>query len=198
MTDQEDSFELTRRDVITALGAAGITVGGAALVLSEAEFDDDAMMGTPGGTDTPENEQVGDHELATVAAVAEVVYPSAVENAGEFATQYVSARVAADPDHSAGIADSVAYLDDYTDSWTDQHTFESLSVANRRSVLTRMRAERVAPNPGGGSVQRVRYYLINELLYALYSSPTGGTLVGLENPEGYPGGTTSYQRGPRD
>jgi hypothetical protein len=42
----------------------------------------------------------------------------------------------------------------------------------------------------------VRYYVVNELLLALYASPTGGELVGIENPQGHPGGTASYQQGP--
>jgi hypothetical protein len=43
----------------------------------------------------------------------------------------------------------------------------------------------------------VRYYVVNELLYALYTSPTGGELVGIENPQGHPGGHESYQHEPR-
>ena len=46
---------------------------------------------------------------------------------------------------------------------------------------------------------RVRFFVVNELLFALYSSPTGGSLVGIENPVGHPGGTESYQHaGPED
>jgi hypothetical protein len=52
------------------------------------------------------------------------------------------------------------------------------------------------PDPDGTDVERVRYYVVNELLFALYSSPTGGELVGLENPQGHPGGIDSYRRGP--
>jgi hypothetical protein len=59
-----------------------------------------------------------------------------------------------------------------------------------------MGVDLVDPDPDGFSAERVRFYLVNELLYALYSSPTGGTLLGLENPQGYPGGSESYQQGP--
>jgi hypothetical protein len=34
----------------------------------------------------------------------------------------------------------------------------------------------------------VNYYLLDELLFAFYSSPTGGELIGNKNPRGYPGG----------
>jgi len=53
----------------------------------------------------------------------------------------------------------------------------------------------VSPSKPG---HRVRYYLVNDLLFALYSSPTGGKLVGIENPQGHPGGTGSYQQPPND
>jgi hypothetical protein len=52
------------------------------------------------------------------------------------------------------------------------------------------------PRPAGTDRERVRYYLVDELLYALYASPTGGRLLGIENPPGHPGGLDSYQRGP--
>jgi hypothetical protein len=59
-----------------------------------------------------------------------------------------------------------------------------------------MGADTVDPDPDGGDVARVRYYVVNELLFALYASPTGAELLGLENPQGHPGGLASYQRGP--
>jgi len=40
----------------------------------------------------------------------------------------------------------------------------------------------------GSDVERLNYYLVDELLFAFYSSPTGGELVGNQNPRGYPGG----------
>jgi len=60
-----------------------------------------------------------------------------------------------------------------------------------------MSVDTADPVPDGDDVERVRYYVVNELLFALYSSPTGGELVGLENPRGNPGGLASYQRGPQ-
>jgi hypothetical protein len=59
-----------------------------------------------------------------------------------------------------------------------------------------MNADTLEPDPRGSDEQRVRYFVVNELLFALYASPTGGELVGIENPQGHPGGIQSYQRGP--
>jgi hypothetical protein len=42
----------------------------------------------------------------------------------------------------------------------------------------------------------VRHLVVNDLLYALYASPTGARLAGLENPPGHPGGIESYREGP--
>jgi len=70
-----------------------------------------------------------------------------------------------------------------------------LSVADRDSLLREVGADTAPPDPDGTNAERVRFYVVNELLYALYTSPTGGELVGIENPQGHPGGTDTYQRG---
>lgn len=170
--------ELTRRDAIAALAAAGVAVGGALLL------DDEDPSGP-----------VGDHERRTLVAVARIVYPSAVEGVEAFVTDFLRGRVADRPDHAAGIADTVAYLDEYAETYHDARFLE-LDPAVREDTLRSMGVDSADPNPSGDGVQRVRYYLLNEVLFALYASPTGGELLGLENPPGYPGGTESYQRGP--
>jgi hypothetical protein len=63
-------------------------------------------------------------------------------------------------------------------------------------ALREMGVHTAEPDPAGTTAERVRYYLVNEVLYALYASPKGGELVGIENPQGYPGGANSYQQGP--
>jgi hypothetical protein len=64
-------------------------------------------------------------------------------------------------------------------------------------VLREMAVDTAEPRREGEPRETVRYYVVNELLLALYSSPTGGELVGIENPQGYAGGIDSYQRGPQ-
>jgi hypothetical protein len=54
----------------------------------------------------------------------------------------------------------------------------------------------VDSDPEGSDTEQMRFYLVNELLFALYTSPTGAKLAGIENPQGHPGGTTSYQQPP--
>jgi hypothetical protein len=191
-------MKLTRRDAVAALGAAGVGAAGSTMLLTESEESDAA---DDGASPTPDDGDEGppalsDHDVETLVAVAAAIYPSAVENVETFVTEYVRGRVDDDPERAAEIGETVSYLDDYVETWYDVDAFVSLSPANRTDAFDRMNADTAEPDPDGGSVQRVRYYLVNDLLFALYASPTGGELAGVENPQGHPGGTTSYRRGP--
>jgi len=175
-------MRLTRRDAVTALAAAGVAVGVGPLA--------DPSKGSSDGPLT-------DRTVATLVAAAEVLYPDAVEGIGPFVERYAGGRAGDRPDHAAGIDDATAYLDAYADAWYD-HPFGALDPATREETLRGVGADTADPDPDpdGTDAGRVRYYVVNELLYALYASPTGGELVGIENPRGYPGGTASYRRGP--
>lgn len=181
-------MELSRRDALAALSAAGITVGGGAVLLA-----DDGGEREAGREESAP--PLGEDGFETLTAAAEVLYPEEVTGVDEFVERFVRGRAADQPDHADGIADAVAYLDDYTQAWFDER-FADLDPESRAQALRRMNADTVDPDPGGSDEQRVRYFVVNELLFALYASPTGGKLVGIENPQGHPGGTQSYQRGP--
>ena len=176
-------MRLTRRDAVAALAAAGVAAGGGATLLSDSP-------------DEAEESPLDDETVATLVAAAEVLYPSEVEEVDAFVGRYVRRRNADEPDRADAVADTVAYLDEYTNAWFDS-TFASLDPADRDEAFQRMSVDTADPVPDGDDVERVRYYVVNELLFALYSSPTGGQLVGLENPRGNPGGLASYQRGPQ-
>jgi len=172
--------ELTRRAALAVLAAG---VGSSAGCL-ETPRGDRADGPTP--------------DLDVLVAAAEVVYPSAVEGHREFVETYVPGRVADRPTYRRVMARTVDDLDDAAFAWYGD-TFPALSADTRDSVLRETGAETADPDPDpeAGLGGRMRYYVVNELLYALYSSPAGGTLVGSENPVGHPGGTASYQRGPK-
>lgn len=191
-------MELTRRDAVAALGAVGVGSGAMAL-LQSGDTDDPGDADRPATPTDSDGEATGlsDHDRATAVAVAAAIYPAAVENVEGFVADFLRGRVADDPERAGEIGDAVTYLDDYVSTWYDVDAFASLSPADRVDAFDRMNADTIDPDPDGGSVQRVRYYLINDLLFALYASPTGGELVGIENPQGHPGGTTSYRRGPQ-
>jgi len=178
------AYELTRRDALAALASVGIATGVTA-------FTWDSLG------DAPDERPVDmtDHDRELLDAIAGAVYPSEVSGVPEFVETYVVGRVRDDPDRLTGIVEGVRYVDSYAEEWYDTPYLE-LSADRRLTVLKAMGAAATEPAPDGSDVERLRFYVVNELLYALYTSPTGGKLVGLENPQGYPGGTDSYRRGP--
>jgi len=185
--DRDADASLTRRDAMAALTAAGAaTALGGTLswaVLNETG-DDDAT--TEGFTE---------RDRETLVALAEHLYPSAVTGLPEFVERYTVGRVRDRPEYATGMREALAALDEYAVQWTDER-FVDLDADRRGSLLNSMGVTRATPEPDGLDPERVRFYLVNELLFALYSSPTGGKLVGIENPQGHPGGTTSYRQPP--
>ncbi|MEF8899858.1 MAG: gluconate 2-dehydrogenase subunit 3 family protein [Halovenus sp.] len=177
-------MELTRRDALAALAAIGGT-GGAAFGYRRLQ---DGDTGTP--AELPDDE----HVTATMVAVAEVVYPSELAGVEAFVTAFLDSRLG-EGAHADGIREAVAELDDQGRTWHDGPVRE-LPPERREQLLCETGVDTADEDSEGTVAERVRYFVVNELLLALYSSPTGGKLVGLENPQGHPGGTGSYQQGP--
>lgn len=177
-------MRLTRRDALAALATAGAAVGGGSALRRSSDVGDAEDGDGP----------IDERAMATFVAAAGVLYPSEVEGVGGFVERYVRGRARDRPEHARGMAEAAAYLDDYADAWFDRR-FASLEPAERDDALRRMNADTTAPDPEGSDVERVRHYVVDELLFALYATPTGGELVGIENPPGHPGGLASYQRG---
>ena len=180
-------MELTRRDALAALAASGVAVGTGAV-----------LEGNPFASgDEPKSEDTSpEARLDSLLAVAEFVYPSEVSGVEEFVRTYTLGRTKDRPTYREGMVEALSTLDEYARTWHDAD-FRALDPETRESVLDEMGVDTADPDPDGGDPQRVRYYVVNELLYALFTSPTGGKLVGIENPQGHPGGTDSYQRGPQ-
>jgi len=176
------SHELTRRDAIAALSAVGASVAGCVAPATDGE-----------GTET--DRPLTDHDRETLSAAAEVLYPDDVSEVEPFVERYAAGRTADRPEHAEGIVAAVTYLDEYCQAWYEAD-FAALSPDERDEALRRMGAEKADSDPNGEDTERLRYFVINDLLLALYASPTGGELVGIENPPGHPGGLASYQRGP--
>jgi len=173
-------MQLSRRDAIAALAAVGVGAGAA---YAGRESDD------------PPSGELGP-DVETLVAVAAVVYPDEVTGLEAFVEAYAERRAAADDAHARGVRAAMAELNDRSEAWYDAD-FAELSAEDRDSLLREMGADTAEEDPAGTTAERVRYYVVNDLLLALYASPTGGELVGIENPQGHPGGTNSYQRGPR-
>ncbi|ERH10135.1 MAG: hypothetical protein J07HX64_01905 [halophilic archaeon J07HX64] len=180
-------MELTRRDAMAALAALG-GAGGVAVAVSR----------RPGGgsSDDGSDEPLpGDERVQeTLVAVAEVVYPEALSGVGTFVESFLGSRLEAGP-HATGLREAVATLNERGERWHGGRVAD-LSPDVREQLLRETGADTAEEDPDGTDAERVRYYVVNELLLALYASPTGGELVGIENPQGHPGGTGSYQQGP--
>lgn len=177
-------FELSRRDAIAALATGGIATSSLG-VLAWNEL----------GSDDADGESFSSQERATLEALAFTLYPTEVTGVREFVETYVVGKVSDRPERAAGIRDAIAELDAFCRAWEDE-PFADLSPDRQDEILREFGVHVSDPDPDGAPEERVRYYLVNELQYALYTSPTGGELVGTENPQGFPGGTASYQRPP--
>ncbi|WP_410764897.1 gluconate 2-dehydrogenase subunit 3 family protein [Haloferax sp. DFSO60] len=174
-------MRLTRRDALAVLAGLGIAGGGAAIVDT---YD-------PPTADAADGSQTVD-VVETMVAAGQVVYPSGVEGIGEFVETYVVGR-ASDEKRELGFTETVAELDAVARDWHGA-PFVDLDVETRETLLQQLGTKTADPVPDGTLSERIRFHVVNELLYAFYSSPTGGELVGIENPIGYGGGTESYQR----
>ncbi len=165
-------MELTRRDAVVALAVMGIGVGGTVNHLDRRPEVVDGMV-----------------------AVAEVVYPSATSGIREFVQTFLGGR-RQEEDYSLAEVESLLGVVDRAAKRETGSKFTALEPSRRDAVLRGVGAATAFPDPEGTRAERLRYYLVNDLLFALYSSPMGGKLVGNENPVGHPGGTEAYQQGP--
>ena len=173
-------MRLTRRDAVLSLFAGS---GASVVGLAWSSFGDDGT--TDGATMT-------DARVDTLVAVADVIYPSEVSGIEEFVTGYVDTF---SDSRRETVASAVVELDDYARR-TRGERFLALPIANRDSVLRAIGVDRTGSSPDGSVPERIRYYVVNQLLYGLYTSPTGSGLLGIQNPIGHPGGYESYQNSP--
>lgn len=173
-----DELRLTRRDALTAVAASG-TLAGISLAVSEAADEADSQQGDSALSDT---------DIATAEAVATVVYPTAVDVTTAFIETYLR-RLSTD--RKAALSDTVEALNAHTQS-SYGASFHEIDDRSKRDAVLRSLGVNRARSVSTGSVQeRVRYHLVNSLLYALFTTPKGSRLVGVENPTGYPGGSTT-------
>jgi hypothetical protein len=168
-----------------------LAVLGATTVASTAEFV----------SSVPEDGETGrvatEGRVATATAVADVVYPSQVDVDADFVERRVFDRIEPTPGHFEGLAEAVDDVERVARSRTGA-SVASLPPGERRRLLDEMGVFDVHATPDGTVAERVRYYLVNDLLYGLFTHPKGGRLMGVPNPPGYFGGNELYRRGPDD
>jgi len=176
-------MELSRRDALVAVATsvAGVATAG--------ELAD--RLGSDGSTGEL------DGVLSRLDAVAEVVYPSQIRTTESYLRTYL---LGYEYDREGYVERTGEALDELDRAGRRRfgEPIVDLSPSKRDELLRRLGVDRVPPDPEGTAVERIRYYVVNQLLFTLYTTPTGGRLLGNENPPGYPGGREAYQRGPDD
>ncbi|WP_256290594.1 gluconate 2-dehydrogenase subunit 3 family protein [Halobellus inordinatus] len=184
-------MELTRRDALAALAAVGATVGGGVLA---GRYDPPrADAASDAGSGSAAEPTLSTDLLDLLDAAAEVVYPSGVDGRRTFVETYVLGRTENQPAYREGLQEAAAQLDAVARDWRGQ-PYADLDADVRDKLLRDLGVETAEPVADGTITERIRFYVVNDLLFAFYSSPTGGRLVGIENPIGHPGGIESYQR----
>jgi len=174
-------MNLTRRDLLVG-AAAGVVSGGIATATSP----------TRGATaDEDAGRDLDPEEVAAMLGLADVVYPSGVAVDGDLVGRYVATL---GEGRTAATRRAVADLDAAARS-TFGAPFAALSVERREALLRGLGVDTVSPRPDGSVAARVRYHLVNGLLYALFTSPAGTRPLGIENPTGYPGGYHGSEEG---
>jgi hypothetical protein len=171
-------MRLTRRDALGALA----TLGAASIA---------GCSGDAGESDS--GTTLDDERLRTLTAASVVLFPSEASGHEGFVREYVDGRTARRPTYREGLEEAADELDAVAREWHGG-AFADLSVDERDRALRELGVETADSDPDGPLPERIRHYVVEELLYAFYASPVGGRLVGIENPVGYPGGVESYRR----
>lgn len=166
-------MQLTRRDAVVVLTLTGVGAGVSGRLVEQ--LDDDPFA-------------------ETVAALAATVYPSEIETDGEFVRTYLAGRLEGERARYDYVMTAFDTLDEHAMRLYSRE-FTDIRPDRREAVLRDLGVDAAAADRDGPVPERIRY-LVDELLFVLYTSPTGGRLVGNENPTGHPGGLESYQQEP--
>ncbi|MDS0261269.1 gluconate 2-dehydrogenase subunit 3 family protein [Haloarcula sp. S1CR25-12] len=154
-------MQLSQPDAVSALGAAGIDPA------TEASWDGAESREDPSTT-------------RTLLALAEVLYPSVVEVTLEFVETYLVGRSSDHQRFRTELERGAETLDDWArDAFGD--AFARLDVEQRDSLLRHMGVRLVDAVPDGTELERLHYHVVEELLVAFYTSPTGAELAGAKS-----------------
>lgn len=131
--------------------------------------------------------------VETMAAVAETVFPDGVVVTDAFVDIYVRGRQRTDR-HVGERREALTVLDDRA---RHDHgaAFADVSLGRRADVLRSLGVDDARAAPEGAIAERIRYYAVRDLLFALYVSPAGEALIGAGSS---PGAMAAADGGRRD
>jgi len=170
-------MRLTRRQ--TLLGLVGASSAGG---LSVYELLDRTTIDGP----------LSEAGMDGLLTVADIVHPASPEDVEPVISAYVGRL---NDERVRGLVTTLSELD----SRSRRHfgaSFGALSRAQGERLLATLGVNRVQSRPEGTLAERVRYHLVNSVLYALLTYPTGTELFGIGNPAGFPGGFPSHTEEP--
>jgi len=159
-------MKLTRRDALSALAAAGIT-STAGCAGSDSNAD-----GSP---------------METLIGVADVLYPSEVEPTEDFIEAFMFGRITDEEAYRERLTAGIETLNEVADEEFGS-AFLALGADERVALFEETALRSGESVHDGTDVEQLNYHVLDELLFAFYSSPKGGELVGNPNPRGFPGG----------
>ncbi|WP_128904478.1 hypothetical protein [Halorubrum amylolyticum] len=131
---------------------------------------------------------LSDAGMDGLLTVADIVHPAAPEDVEHVISAYV---VRLNQSRIRGLVTALSELD----SRSRRHfgaSFGALSRAQGERLLAALGVNRVQSRPEGTLAERVRYHLVNSVLYALLTRPAGTEPFGIGNPVGFPGGFASH------
>ena len=175
-------MDLTRRQTVAAVLAGGVGTGAVLRSLPAEDWSSESRSGA----------DVTDGEAESLAALTEVVAPAGISDPAGIVAGYLGYQPAG---RRRAIREAIGALDRQARRRYGG-TFATLSAAERERLLRELGVDRTAPVRDGTIPERIRYHLVNGLLYALYTDPTGSHRVGVDNPRGHPGGYESYAEDP--
>lgn len=186
---ESDDGVPSRRQFLTALGGTALAAAGYAY---GTEYT--GSVAADSATESSSHPASREH-IDALSAIASAVYPSAVSIDPSFIESRVFGRVEPEPGHFDNLVTAIEAVDDHARARFGGRITD-LSAGRRRQVLQSMGVTTVHPTADGTTAERVRFYLVGDLLYVLFTSPAGGKLLGVDNPPGHPGGREAYQHGP--
>lgn len=175
-------MDLTRRQMVAISLAGGFGTG--ITLQSLSEFDR--------SRESQDTSDVSNEELRTLSSLATVVYPSTVTETEGLVENYLGYQP---PERLHEIRDAIAALDRHAQRRYGAE-FAALGPAERERLVRELGVDRAVPDGDGTTSERIRHYLVNGLLFALFTDPAGSRLVGIDNPLGHPGGYESYAMEP--
>ena len=168
---ESDDGVPSRRQFLIALGGIAFTAAGYGYGTDAPE-----SLAADSATESSSYPAAETH-IDALTAIASAVYPSEVSIKRSFIESRVFGRVEPEPDHFDNLVTVIEAVDDHASARFDGRIAD-LSAGRRRQVLQSVGVTTVHPTADGTTAEQVRFYLVGDLLYILFTSPAGGKLLG--------------------